>query len=455
MGLELNSLKPSRYNFWAAVDPGLHLLFNGASGALISLDAEEKQLALSAMTGAWDATRPDIRAALVDGRFLMPMSFDEAGALRKRARLAVEHQAMLDLDICPTYACNFRCRYCFVDFEDTRMDPATESKVARFLERHIPQYRSTRISWSGGEPLLCVESVLRLSSRASYVASEHGRHLDTTLLTNGYLLNTDMAIALWSAGIHRFHVTLDGTAEYHDRLRPLADGAPTSRQIMSNVLGALDALPELRLNLRINIKRGNCASVPHLLSEIPREFRSRIQVDVSPIAPRSTECGVVDAGSISIKPVVHALLLGALRQGYLIAGGQTPLGTVTHCTAECRGNFHIAPDGSLHKCGPWRKPEARMGYIDETGIPILSEAFERWHDGQHLAARCEQCHYLCFCAGGCPVVRMRGRLDLRCTAAYTHLEKMIITLYHRQRRAQSQCANRTTTAGIRQVVATP
>jgi radical SAM protein with 4Fe4S-binding SPASM domain len=200
---------------------------------------------------------------------------------------------------------------------------------------------------------------------------------------------------------------------------------------MRNILAALERLPELMLNLRINVGRGNQHSVGELLEEFPETLRARIQVDVSPISRRGTECGFVGRETTGQRAAVLQWVSEAIRLGFKVASSQLPCLRLNYCSANLPGNVQIAPDGSLWACSPWHKPEAMIGHIDQFGQPLLAPSFDRWHADGELPERCTACRYLCFCGGGCRVAQLRGKLDPDCQSRFEHLDKMILNLYLR------------------------
>src|SRR5262245_20489732 len=70
----------------------------------------------------------------------------------------------LNLILLPTERCNFRCTYCYENFEVGRMDHSVVSAVKSLIYRRVPDLQTLDISWFGGEPLLAKDIIYDISS---------------------------------------------------------------------------------------------------------------------------------------------------------------------------------------------------------------------------------------------------------------------------------------------------
>ena len=419
--------KASRFNFWATVSENQYLLFNGISGALYELDREERTLALRFLDAPgelFDSNETALHLSLIEGGFVISDSLDETEVLRTRNRVECSHHHVLDLVISPTYECNFRCRYCYVDFKPGRMSRDVENRIVNYLERVLHQYEQVNISWFGGEPLLCLETVVRVSRQATAIARSSTAQLHNLISTNGYLLEMETAHRLSEAGIRFFHITIDGAGHDHDRLRVLANGNPSYIRIRENLGSLLAHIPDARVTLRMNANEDNVDSLSEVLNDIPPSFRRRIQVNITPIL--DTE----GLPSLELHRKINRVIRHALQTGYLYYDVSIPVDRRTFCAADRYNNFHIAPSGALHKCTPAPgKPEVTVGRLNGQGLPELHERYEHWHRAPPVGDRCLDCSYLCFCAGGCRLERLRGNQDLGCKDKYEDIENMIMNRY--------------------------
>ena len=168
---------------------------------------------------------------------------------------SVTYQKMcnrLGLTIMPTEGCNFRCPYCYEDHENAQITPEMVSAIKNFLKDQIPTVQEVNLSWFGGEPTLCPEVVLEISSFAqSFAEKLKGIKFSSSMTTNGYLLSKEMFLKYHACGIRHYQITLDGFK--HDETRYLASKQGTLKTILSNLKEIKNLSSEYKIILRRNI----------------------------------------------------------------------------------------------------------------------------------------------------------------------------------------------------------
>ena len=126
----------------------------------------------------------------------------------------------------PTSQCNLQCRTCVRNSWDEPVG-SMEMTVYRKLLSDLSEIHTIRAMafWGIGEPLVHPDIV-------EMVALAHEMGLKTELISNGLLLNSEMAKGLIEAGLDTLVVSVDGTtqASYAD-IRPGGD----LRQVQSNI----------------------------------------------------------------------------------------------------------------------------------------------------------------------------------------------------------------------------
>lgn len=164
----------------------------------------------------------------------------------------------LMITIMPTEGCNFRCPYCYEDHTPYTMTRKMLDRLEEFITEKASQFPVVRISWFGGEPTLCKDTVVEVSELVQSLAKKYHFEFASSMTTNGYLLNLDYFRQLYKGGIRCFQITLDGWD--HDKSRPHVSGQGTLHQILDN-LTALSALPQdlfdFRVIIRHNILEGD------------------------------------------------------------------------------------------------------------------------------------------------------------------------------------------------------
>jgi len=117
----------------------------------------------------------------------------------------------------PTYQCDLRCGRCGLKqrVRLAQMDGMEELSVTQ-VERVIDDLAAMRtgeLSLSGGEPLLCRDTL-------HYLRYARCKGLSTQLATNGLLVDDAMADAIVETGVSAVEIPVDGVdADTHDGLR--------------------------------------------------------------------------------------------------------------------------------------------------------------------------------------------------------------------------------------------
>jgi len=418
-------LKASRYNFFAHLNEQTRLMFNGISGALYELDQAEYAIIQNILEQpiTSEIENPASVRLLVDGGFLIPSDVDEVASILQRGQLECAHHKTLDLTISPSYECNFRCTYCYVDFVPGRMTFSDEQSVARFVERSLPAHKQLNLTWFGGEPLLCLPSVKRMNLQIAELCARYDIQFYSFLTSNGYLLTKKNITSLLDIGIRYFHVTIDGPAADHDRLRVRAGGAPTYTRILKNIKVLLADFSATHLTLRMNVAEENVGHLGELLGEIPADYRARVQVNIAPIE------GCAAQPSPSLYKQINQVYRQAIEMGYIYYDLPISTKKYTYCNADKHNNFQIGPGAQVYKCSPSGKPEVQVGILDEAGQLCLNAKYEQWHAVPLFMDMCHECQYLCFCRGNCRLKRLRHSNSEDCAARYQDLENLIINRY--------------------------
>lgn len=203
----------------------------------------------------------------------------------------------------PTEKCNFRCTYCYEDFEIGKMSLALQAGIEKLLLARIPQLKNLRFSWFGGEPLLAKDVVLRLSRFAKKLCDDNAVVFSGGLTTNAYLLERDLAAELVENNQNFFQITLDGTAEEHDQLRRRADGAGTFDKIWRNLESMKEINGDFDCQIRLHLRKSNLKNMEVLVAEIAKEFGNdkRYRIDYQHLRNMGGE-----GGKTVVDPLKHS-----------------------------------------------------------------------------------------------------------------------------------------------------
>jgi uncharacterized protein len=227
----------------------------------------------------------------------------------------------MELTILPTEKCNFRCTYCYEDFEIGRMPQHVVGGIKELINVRAPELRELSISWFGGEPLLARGVIRAISEHCHRLAEKHGFNFSGGLTTNAYLLTPEVLAELVSLNQDFFQITLDGWEAVHDRTRRRADGAGTFDRIWANLLAAKQTDLVFSILLRIHVSHDNHESLDELCMNIHREFGGdkRFSIEVQDVR------NLGGAGALTITPVApQPFKQVAARLKHLVAHGSLP-----------------------------------------------------------------------------------------------------------------------------------
>lgn len=156
--------------------------------------------------------------------------------------------------ILPTEGCNFRCPYCYEDHTPNTMRRQTLDRIHEYITQQAPKFKRINVTWFGGEPTLCKDTVLETSELLKDLQKKYGFLFTSSMTTNGYLLSKNDFLQYYHAGITAFQITLDGWN--HDNTRPHVSGKGTLQTILTN-LQEISHLPQdeyhFEIILRYNI----------------------------------------------------------------------------------------------------------------------------------------------------------------------------------------------------------
>lgn len=346
-----------------------------------------------------------------------------------------------------TEACNLNCPYCYVQKSPRTMNLRVGSlavdRLVKMANRH--GYRSLKLKYAGGEPMLKFSLVRALHLRAIRRAAELGLGLEEVILSNGVGV-TDVMLDFVARTGMRLMVSLDGGQVAHNRVRACRDGGDTYDQVVSTVARALER--GLRPNISITLTALNldgAADAVAFALERDLPFNLNFYRECSSTAPAGTGSPLV--------PEMNRLKGAMLGIFDLIAAHPTyplPLTGIldrtrldvphTHPCSAGRDYLAVDTQGEVSACQMMLgEPWADLTQDDplETVRQRGSELFE----SVGSASDCHRCPWRAACSGGCPLMRESRLHDDYCSVYRTLLPKLIQLEAHRLIAAQ---------AGVRQ-----
>lgn len=430
-------MKLSRFNIWVKDCPAKDefLVFNTRTQALIKISPGLKDTLDNLgkfKTEELSLVTRGCLAALKESGIVVESEKEEEEKLKDFFRqLKYDYSALpFEATILTTYACNFRCAYCFEESvkDDVFLDQKTSDLIIKWLIQRAEEKKLKRIFlvYYGGEPLLNIRPIYDISWHINDWAGKKGVEFGFGIITNGSLINPGLIDKFLTAGLKDIRVTLDGDREAHNKKRPFSGGGgPTFDLIIDNIKCILD---KVNIGVVGNFDRENFESISRLLDYLSEEgILSKLnRIDFAPLTPRlgpknnpsSIELShcLSFLGKDGLFNEVLAIKRELLRRRIKAKTGLA----INACSLIMQdAGVTIDPKGLIYKCNVLvGYPEFSVGDVRNADFNEKQKEFlniDAWN-------KCPQsCPYVPMCQGGCrfySYLENKNFADLSCKREY-------------------------------------
>ncbi|NRD74915.1 radical SAM protein [Shewanella sp. VB17] len=215
----------------------------------------------------------------------------------KKKYIATSSEGYLYLMLLPTEKCNFRCVYCYEDFEIGKMSQDTVHGIKNLLTKAAPTLKNLTIAWFGGEPTLNSKAIEDISSHIMDLKRTYGFKYNGGMTTNGYLLNYPLFNRLVELGVNTYQVSLDGGKEAHNKTRIQLNGSGSFDQIWHNLISFKQSQHDFKLVIRLHVTDDNAQSMLDLCHQITQNFGSDKRYTIHVESIKNLGKGVTGDGS--------------------------------------------------------------------------------------------------------------------------------------------------------------
>jgi len=300
--------------------------------------------------------------------------------------------------------CNPDCSSCHgqPSSGESRMNRATaDLLVEKILNGPVAAGREVLLEFHGGEELLSIQLIRRISGPLHAAAAANGTGFSFNLFTDGTRLTRDVVEELLPLGLAGARVTIAGPADTLNCLHTIDSGRGWDGVVLNNIR---DVCGLIKVRLVGRFTRENHRRFPELLDLLE-------QTGISPEMLQTVQfLPVVPGGAAGAFPMgcacggeewqTEASL--QLRGEILKRGWSTPKPKLADCMVEFENDLVVARDGSLYKCPAFMgRDDMKIGSLDG-GIEDyrISHNLDVWKNG-----KCLECSYLPLCFGGCRFMR--------------------------------------------------
>lgn len=335
---------------------------------------------------------------LIKAQFLVPADKDECAyynQISSLMRVYSRKKGIRGYTILPTLGCNARCVYCYEEgMQQVTMTPEIVEQAIRFiLDTH--QGDRVKLSWFGGEPLLCPNIIDRICEGMR----DAGLEYKSSMISNGSLITPEIIGKMggdWK--LNHIQVSMDGAeADYVSRKRYYAD-----RDHYHQVMRAVSRMSEagITVTIRCNVDEENAGGIPRFLDDLSVGVAHKDKADIYFAPLNAVRMSENDLALWTKLRDLRPLVEGAGFRFRPFLGLGTAFRTF-HCMADA-GSVVVAPDGSLYPCEHC-PPGSRLGDIWHG---VTDEAARReFCRVDRTREKCKTCSFLpdCTSFAACPV----------------------------------------------------
>lgn len=313
-------------------------------------------------------------------------------------------------------ACNMRCRYCFyadeMNHRQSSVYPQMSHELLDVMVRRVIRSADSAVHFlfQGGEPTLIGLPFFEQLVRIQRKYNTRSLKISNAVQTNGYDLSDEM-IAFFAQEQFLVGVSLDGTDETHDLLRPDTKGLPTSGVVRSTI----DRLRAAGVSVNVLcVVNGEVAKHPKevFYALAPYEYLQFIPcLDGLNGEKRDYSLGseaylaflkaafdcyyqfYQNGHPVSIRNFDNwvAMLMGIPPENCAMVG-------------RCGPSLVIESDGSVYPCDFYALDEWKLGSIAEDSLKrMLGSDRERafLEESLPVPEKCKACRWYGLCRNGC------------------------------------------------------
>mgnify|MGYP002869378130 CR=1 FL=1 len=265
----------SRYTFDCETDDGNILLYNSFKGlqSLAMISRDDYHTLLEGLSCESVDKESSALNKMMDLGHIVSEKLNEESFCSLKIMEQVE-RPVLCLIIMPTEQCNFRCRYCYENFQKPKMSSQVQNDIISYVRKNINRYTALEVRWFGGEPLEALDVVDNLSRHFMHICSAAKKTYRAGITTNGYNLTLNVFEMLYSLHVFDYQITIDGLKDEHDRLRILKNGTGTFDRIVHNLqtIKREARAPFCPFTIRTNFNKQSAAKIQEYLAFVSQTF---------------------------------------------------------------------------------------------------------------------------------------------------------------------------------------
>ncbi|WP_042147892.1 MULTISPECIES: radical SAM protein [unclassified Pseudoalteromonas] len=313
----------------------------------------------------------------------MTTSVEKIQGFSKQQLINSLSNEQFQLILFPTEQCNFRCVYCYEDFEIGKMPDWLIEATKKLISNKLPKLSKFHFSWFGGEPLLAKDVVFNIAEYTFNLAKQLNCDVSGDMTTNGLLLDIKTLEKLISLKQNSFQISIDGDKESHDKTRVTRTGRGSFDKIWQRLLDAANTDLKFSITLRVHVTDLNQDSVLDFCNRYDKFLAedSRFKLFFKAIEDLGGN-NKVDVNSLTSQKSATELV-SQLTTSY--SDQSVKLGSKGNyiCYAGKPNSLSIRANGNLNKCTVALNDDRNsIGKINKDGsLDINNQRFSSWVQG--------------------------------------------------------------------------
>ena len=420
------------------------LLYSTISAKLIALD---KEVVKVLEEEKFTRIKKDLLDFLIENKFIVNKRKDELAYVLEENKSVIKESKHLYQSIQPSGNCQFGCSYCGQKHNKNKMNNLLEDRVFQRVKYNLDKkpFDSLGICWFGGEPLMGLSSIKRLSKKFLEMAHNNKIRYSAKIVTNGLSLKKEIFYDLLiNYQVREFEVTLDGTAEHHDLRRHTKKGGKTYDIIVKN-LEEIVADQRFKNNnpniiIRSNIDKNNFLSTKLLIKELKQKgILANVKFYMAPIHSWGNDAHFQSLSHQEFADFEMDTYLYLAENGQNVQFLPGKMKNVT-CMSLLENAELFDANGNLYNCSEvsqvpvyekdnhkYRLADYRTTEFEE--IDKVERPFSDWNDTIYNGNfPCKTCKILPVCGGSCPKLWKEG--IVACPSLKFNIKDRMVLQFH-------------------------
>lgn len=389
-------MKSSRFNIYD--EENYSYIANTLTGSHIQVTKEELIRIRDEEFAEFDENEINV---LKENGIIVDSELNEMQLLRNAYNFCKYTNKKATITIAPSLGCNFDCVYCYEDKNNECMDEKIQNQVLIFLQSLLTDNHISELNvcWYGGEPLLHMDIVRKLSMRMIAFCNEKEIMYRASIITNGYLVDDTTVDLFKQCWIRTVQITIDGSKKVHDVRRKLINGNGTYEKVKNAIF--LLAENDISVVVRVNLDKSNIHEYKNVYDTLAEKrnvncYPAIVTVEETQNLCQKSVC-YTHAEFQKFYNTIYKDLYEDKKRSFALDIHPG----INNCAAEHAYSYLIAPDGHLYKClNDICNSKYAVGHV--SGEPCNAVVAGKYLGRDPFTEpECERCPYIPVCYGGC------------------------------------------------------